>query len=251
MNWLFDLLCKCKLKVKCLSLKKSNNNYKIMDDKIAAFTIFTLFFFTVSAARFPVAPPATNHSAVEHASKLANTSCESLASADSNIRLPGEKAKSDSDESTAKNPLPEPEKTTTDLTQGTNFSRFHPINRHFLGKPPMGPKQIDKHRRPYRKSVTQNRIPRNDEITSRKSDNSIPESFPGEVPLNMLKMKHHYGSRRHHNQPRNNNDNVIKTKIVFDREKLKSLMRQHRQKKVDDETGFMKNIRKFLKHTFD
>ncbi|KAI3522486.1 hypothetical protein L1887_00309 [Cichorium endivia] len=231
-----------------------------MDDKIAAFTFFTFFLFTVSAARLTVYPPATNPSVVgsEDASKLAKTSRESLASAGSNvIILPGEKAKPDFDESTANNPLPEPEKRTNDLTRPTNFSRFHPINRHFRGKAPRGPGQIGTHRRPYRKSATQYTMPRtevsdrNNEVASRRTDKSNPETFPGEVPSNWLKVKHHYGSRRHHNQPRNNNDNVMKTKNVFDREKLKSLRRQHKQKKREEETGFMKNIRKFLKHTFD
>ncbi|KAL4592760.1 hypothetical protein LXL04_005764 [Taraxacum kok-saghyz] len=286
------------------SKKKPNTIPKIMANKILPFTFFTLFLFTsISAGRLPANPPATNPPR------------ESLPSAGPHILLPGEKPKSDSDKSTATHPLPVPEKR-------TNFSRFHPINRHFHGKPLRGVKPIGGHRRPYRKSVTQNviprievadrketgdlnpetfrrevpskpipyrksvtqnriprievadrkesddlnpetfrrpfrksvseyRVPRNRiEVADRKENgDSNPESFRGEVPSEWLKMKQRYGSPRHRNQPCNNN--VIKTTTVFDREKLKSLMREYKQKKSEEETGFMKNIRKFLKHSFD
>ncbi|KAD5508281.1 hypothetical protein E3N88_15984 [Mikania micrantha] len=72
------------------------------------------------------------------------------------------------------------------------------------------------------------------------------------------KVKHHYESHPQDNNHNNNNnrhdnnrENVMKTENVFDHEKLKSLSRQQKQKKNDYKDGLMKNIRKFLKHTFD
>lgn len=229
-----------------------------MENKIAAFTFFTFLLFIVSAAR--LAAPSTNPSAVqnEDVSKLAKTSHQSAAAADSNILLPGEKAKSDLDETTANNHLSEPEKTTNDLTPHANFSRFHPINRHFHGKvPPRGTKQVGKPRRTCRHPMPSQKIPRtetsdkNDAAASDRTDNLKPKASRGEIQSNWLKVKHQYGLRRHHNNHRDNNGNVINTKQVFDREKLKSSVRQQKQKKREEEAGFMKSIRKFLKHTFD
>ncbi|KAI3707104.1 hypothetical protein L6452_25323 [Arctium lappa] len=214
-----------------------------MDNKITAFTFFTFLLFIVSAARLAVdpAPLTTTPSAVqsEDASKTSQQSA-----ADSNIFLPGEKPKSDLD---ANNHLPEPEKTTNDLTSHANFSRFHPINRHFRGKvPPQGPKPIGKQRRANCRHS--HKIPRTE--ISERMDNIKPKASRGEIQSNWFKIQHQYGLRRHHNN-NHRDENVINTKQVFDREKLKSSVRQQKQKKREEEAGFMKSIRKFLKHTFD
>lgn len=220
------------------------NTPKIMENKIAAFTFFTFLLFIVSAARLAVDPPLTTTSAVgsEDVSKTSHQSTTG-----SNILLPGEKPTSDPDETTDNNHLPEPERT-------TNFSRFHPINRHFHGKvPPRVPKQIGKQRRPCRHShkIIPKTSDKTEDVASHRTDNYNPKASRGEIQSEWLKIKHPYGPRRHHNNHRNNNDKVINTKQVIDREKLKSSIRQEKQKKREEEAGFMKSIRKFLKHTFD
>ncbi|KAL8256091.1 hypothetical protein R6Q59_031158 [Mikania micrantha] len=97
-----------------------------------------------------------------------------------------------------------------------------------------------------------------DHIAPERTENSILKTFWGEVLENWLKVKHHYESHPQDNNHNNNNnrhdnnrENVMKTENVFDHEKLKSLSRQQKQKKNDYKDGLMKNIRKFLKHTFD
>ncbi|KAI3716787.1 hypothetical protein L1987_67930 [Smallanthus sonchifolius] len=214
-----------------------------METKTTTFTFFTLlFFYTVSAARPTVDPPLANPPA-----------------ASSKILLPGDKVTLDEHEKT--NPTPR------------NFSRFHPINRHFQVRPHRGPKpSVSTHRTPCMKH-SQYMIPHTDQASNKKEevkvaaeriDNSRSKAFRGEVPENWLKVKHHYGSRRQHNNNHNNRnhnhnnlrdkneENVMKTKNVFDREKMKSLInRRQKQKRSDDKSGLMKNIRKFLKHTFD
>ncbi|KAJ0952157.1 hypothetical protein HanPSC8_Chr02g0068831 [Helianthus annuus] len=236
-----------------------------MDNKTATFTFFTLLFlYTVSAARPTVLDPSvTNPTAVtsdDHASKLAKTSRESVVtSGRSKILLPGEKVV--------------PENLNNDLSPHTNFSKFHPINRHFQVRPHRGPKHTGTHRRPCLKH-TQYKIPfpqseissKKDEVKAEGTDNPIlnnenpvrTKAFRGEVPANWLKVKHHYGSRRQHNnqnhdsKPNKKDENVMKTKNVFNPEKMKSLRHQQKLKKSEDhKTGLMKNIRKFLKHTFD
>lgn len=124
----------------------------------------------------------------------------------------------------------EPEKTANNLTPHTNFSKFHPINRHFNDKHPKRPKQIGTRRRSFQKNL-QYRI-------SGGNDGGRSESFRGEGSTNWLKIKRDYDSR------------VIKTKNVIDREKLKDLIREKKQMKREEENVLMKSIRKFLKHSF-
>ncbi|KAI3823686.1 hypothetical protein L1987_05126 [Smallanthus sonchifolius] len=223
-----------------------------METKTATFTFFTLLFlYTVFAARPTVDPPLTNPT-----------------TAGSKILLPGDKVT-----------LDEPEKTTkNDLTPRTNFSRFHPINRHFQVRPHRGAKTtISTHRAPCLKH-SQYMIPHTEvsnkkeevRVAAERTDNSRSKTFRGEVPEKWLKVKHHYSSRRQHNNNHNHNnrnhnhnhnhnnlrdkneESVMKNKNMFDREKMKSLInRRQKQKRNDDKSGLMKNIRKFLKHTFD
>lgn len=200
-----------------------------MDTKITILTFFTLFTFTVSAARPAIAPPRPTASTVVTAYSL-------------NIRLPSVIIEPDANKTTI-----QPRETTNDLTPRTNFSRFRPINRHFNDKP---------HRRPCRKH-SQYRISRNGDFATRKGVGSRSGGFRGGVPTSWLQIKHHYDSRYQSTNSKRDNkviykDNVVKAKNVFDREKMKSLIREHEQmKKREEEAALMKNIRKFLKHTFD
>ncbi|GJS48323.1 hypothetical protein Tco_0598444 [Tanacetum coccineum] len=197
-----------------------------METKITILTFFTIFIFTVSAARPTAAPPRPTPSIV--------------VATGSNIRLPSEIVEPDVNKTTI-----QPRNTSNNLTPHTNFSRFRPINRHFNDKP---------HRRPCRKH-SQYRMSRNGDFAIRKGVGSRTGGFRGGVPTNWLKIKHHYDSRYQSHNKRDNKvykDNIVKTNNVFDREKIKSLIREHEQmKKREEEAALMKNIRKFLKHTFD
>ncbi|KAK1408330.1 hypothetical protein QVD17_40007 [Tagetes erecta] len=231
-----------------------------MDTKTTTFTFtfFTLLLlYTVSAARpCTVHPPIINPTVVK-------TSSESSAS--SKILLPGGKVTSN-ETTEINNNLPQSEKTTKNdvTTPHTNFSRFHPINRHFQGRPQRGPRQMPCHMPPPIEVSH-----KKDDVAMERTDKSRSKTFHGEVPTNWLKVKHHYGSHREQSNSNNNNninisnnnnrnnhrdkngDNVVKTKNVFDREKMMNLKRQQKLKKSHGKTGLMKNIRKFLKHTFD
>ncbi|PWA53619.1 hypothetical protein CTI12_AA442410 [Artemisia annua] len=208
--------------------KHTKTTPKIMDTKITILTFFTLFIFTVSATRPIIAPPRPTASTVVTASSL-------------NIHLPSEIIEPDANKTTI-----EHRKTTNDLTPRTNFSRFRPINRHFNDKP---------HRRPCRKH-SQYRISRNGDFATRKGVGSRSGGFCGGVPTSWLKIKHRYDSRYRSTNCKHDDkvykDNVVQTENAFDREKMKSLIREHEQmKKREEEAALMKNIRKFLKHTLD
>ncbi|KAI7743291.1 hypothetical protein M8C21_001960 [Ambrosia artemisiifolia] len=237
-----------------------------MDNKIATLiTFFTLLLilYTVSAARpTKLDQPITNPTAVrtDDASKLPKISHKYVASTGrSKIVLPGENVTLD--------------KPTNDLKPRTNFSRFHPINRHFQVGPHRQSKPSRAHRRPCLKHK-QYKIPFTKMEASKKKDEVVvestdvpklnnenpvrPKTFRGEVPANWLKVKHHYGSRQQHNNQNHDNqankkeESVKKMKNVFDQEKMKSLRHQQQLKKSEDhKAGLMKDIRKFLKHTFD
>nr|GFA45486.1 reverse transcriptase domain, reverse transcriptase zinc-binding domain protein [Tanacetum cinerariifolium] len=153
----------------------------------------------------------------------------------SNILLPSEIIEPDANKTTIQS-----RNASNDLTPHTNFSRFRPINRHFGDKP---------HRRTCKKH-SQYRMSRNGDFVIRKGVVSKSGGFRGGVPTNWLQIKHHYDSRYQSHNKRDNKvykDNVVKTKNVFDREKIKSLIREHEQmKKREEEAALMKNIRSII-----
>ncbi|KAD3641462.1 hypothetical protein R6Q59_004098 [Mikania micrantha] len=71
----------------------------------------------------------------------------------------------------------------------------------------------------------------NDMILSDKTTSVEPETLGDQIPTKSLEFKHKYGHRHHHYQ---HDDN-----------------KKFEMKKKEHKGGFMKRIRKFLKHTFD
>ena len=222
-----------------------------MEKKISVFTIFTFLLFAVSTARIVFDPDVV----VTHG--VSKSSPESVAVADSTV-LSNEKPKSDPDETTTKDRLPEYEKTQTfdvstiDPTPRLNFARLRPINRHFFDRTTRIPLRFVR-RHPCRKFETM--IPRtkisygNDVILSGKTYTLDTKSLGDQVPTKWLEFKNNYG-RRHHHDNHLDRDEEFVPKYKFDREKMLHSSRHHKEKREND-GGFMKRIRKFLKHTFD
>ncbi|KAI3691845.1 hypothetical protein L6452_31647 [Arctium lappa] len=235
------------------------------------FAVFTLFllFAGSTAARFSVDPPATAdlplvHTTDDASNAVINSLPEtqpSVTGDDSNIVLPTEIPRSESDVTDRELETEKARLFRVDLTPRSDFARFHAINRHFFDEPRVPVQIRSDHRRPHRHFVNPFAMPRSEishgeeVILSVETGNVEPESFHRRAPLKRMKVKHDYGHRhhRHHHHHlhlhHGNNDG----KHVFDREKVKSTVRvQHKEKKSEQhEAGFMKRIRKFLKHTFD
>nr|XP_043625899.1 uncharacterized protein LOC122597361 [Erigeron canadensis] len=225
-----------------------------MDNKITTATIFnffTLLIITVSAARPTINTPVTKPSTIREPETFTG----------SHILLPGHNVTSQSNATTSTFPVNshhvQPENTTSDMTPRMNFTKFHSINRHYNEKPHRRPYQVGRPKRPCRKhsqyQVDRTKIPSRNNERIGKYEDTRSKSIHAEVPTNWLKMKHYHASlaHRNHNNQQKGSENVIKTKHVFDREKLKNLIREKDRKRREEENGLMKNIRKFMKHTFD
>lgn len=240
-----------------------------MDHNFAAFTVFTFLLFAGStAARISFDPSATaDLPVVQTINDASNTNIKSLketqpaaATGDSNIVLPTEILKSESDVTDHELETEKTRMFRVDLTPRSDFARFHAINRHFFDEPRVPLRSV--HRRPYRQFINPFAIPRSeishgDEvILSVETGNVDAKAFHRRVPSKRMKVKHDYGHRHHSHHHHHlhlhhaNNDGSV-PKHVFDREKVKSMVRQHEEEKREHEAGFMKRIRKFLKHTFD
>ncbi|CAH1453598.1 unnamed protein product [Lactuca virosa] len=238
-----------------------------MEKSFASFTIITFVLFAVSAARISLNPPATNLPALQCSGNDESKTMKALprpaTTEDSNIILPSDTPKSNSDETGKTSETNKARMHKVDLTPRSDFARFHAINRHFFDQSRI-PLHSAHHRRPNRHSV--NPFPRpeisrgKEAVLFGESETSKvdAENFHRKGPLKRMNSKHDYGHRRqrhryHHNLHRYNNG--VSPKHMFSREKVKSLVRQHKEKKSrrehEAEAGFMKGIRKFLKHAFD
>ncbi|KAL4565440.1 hypothetical protein LXL04_029535 [Taraxacum kok-saghyz] len=236
-----------------------------MEKIFASFTIITFILFAVATARISLNQPATNLPAVQSSNDESKT-MKSLpgptTTEDSNIVLPSEKPESNSDKS---GHTPEGNKKDqifkVDLTPRSEYARFHAINRRFFDehRTPLH----SGHRRPNQRTVNPFAVPRS-EISHRmeaalfgETGKVNSQNFHRKAPLNRLRYRHDSGHRHHRHQYRHHlqhgNNDVSVQKHAFTREKLKSSMRQHKEKKSrrEHEASFMKGIRKFLKHTFD
>lgn len=219
-----------------------------MEKKIGVFTIFTFLWFAVSTARIL-------DQVVVLTDGVSKFSPESVAVADSDIVLPIEKPKSEFDETTANDRLLEIEKTQTidvstiDPTKRLNFARLHPIKRHVFDKTTRIPIRFVR-RHPCRKYEKTFMIPRsygNDMISSGKTYNFDPKTLgDDQVPTKWLEFKHNYGHHHHHHNHRDHHDDK-------DEEFVPKYMSHHHKEKRGNNGrfNFMKQIRKFLKHTFD
>ncbi|KAI3713540.1 hypothetical protein L1987_72118 [Smallanthus sonchifolius] len=208
-----------------------------MEKRIAAFTIFTFLLFTVSTARIAL---------------------ESVTGADSDVVIPTNKPESKLDETTANDRSPESEPTqifdvsTIDPTPRLIFSRPHPIQRRSFDRATRIPLRFVK-RHPCRKFKKAFMIPTtrsygNDMISSDKTVSVDLETIGDPIPTKWLEFKHKYGHRHRHYH--HDKDEKFEMKYEFDGEKLNRISGHHKEKKRGLKGGFMRRVRKFLKHTF-
>ncbi|MFS7897960.1 hypothetical protein Hanom_Chr17g01527341 [Helianthus anomalus] len=87
---------------------------------------------------------------------------------------------------------------------------------------------------------------RNDMILSDKTTSVDVKAISDRVPTKWLEFKHKYGHRHHHDK-----DEKLETKNEFDREMQNSMTAPHKEKKREHKGGFMRRVRKFLKHAFN
>nr|GEW66826.1 hypothetical protein [Tanacetum cinerariifolium] len=216
-----------------------------MDANFAAVTVFTLLF-AVSTARISLDHSPTTDTRTTNVEKSSTLSESSI------IALPTEN----------KNMVSERTRHVTrkdndiDLNHPrSDYARFHAINRHFSDQQ----HRMSSHRfgksRPYRHFLNPFVVPR-----SEVSHIDV-EKYQHEVPAKRIKAKHenkhhhhhHHQYHHHHIHRDDTNNNVIVRKHRFDHENHEKSNLVHRQEeiKAQRELGFMRSIRKFLKHTFD
>ncbi|KAL8266703.1 hypothetical protein R6Q59_004047 [Mikania micrantha] len=198
------------------------------------FTIFTFLLFAIS----------TPSIALDHIDLLRSNVYKSLTEytivADSKVVIPTDKRESKLDKNTANELLPESEKSqifdvsTIDPTPRLIFSRSYPIQRNFDRTTRIPLRFVRRH--PCRMFKKTFMIPTkvsygNDMILSDKTTSVEPETLGDQIPTKSLEFKHKYGHSHHHYQ---HDDN-----------------KKFEMKKKEHKGGFMKRIRKFLKHTFD
>ncbi|KAF5753511.1 hypothetical protein HanXRQr2_Chr17g0780931 [Helianthus annuus] len=149
---------------------------------------------------------------------------------------------------TADNRLPESENTQTfdvstiDPSRSQISSRSHPIKLHSLDKTT---------RRPCRKFKKMFMSPAkifygNDMILSDKTTSVDVKAISDRVPTKWMEFKHKYGHRHHQDK-----DEKLETKNEFDGERQNGMTAPHKEKKSEHKGGFMRRVRKFLKHTFN
>ncbi|KAL8266704.1 hypothetical protein R6Q59_004048 [Mikania micrantha] len=205
-----------------------------MEKIIAAFTIFTFLLFTISTASIALDQIDLPRSDVYE------SLTESATVADSKVLIPADKPESELDKTTANDLLPESVQTQTfdigtiDPTPRLIFSRSYPIQRHF-DRTTRNPLRFVR-RNPCRKFKKTFMIPTkmsygNDMILSDKTTSVDLETLGDQVPTKWLEFKHKYGHRHHHYHH-------------GDDEKFELKKKEHKG-------GFMRRIRKFLKHTSD
>ncbi|KAK1438504.1 hypothetical protein QVD17_04313 [Tagetes erecta] len=185
-----------------------------MAKTIFTFTILTFLLFAVTTARIAIDP---------------------VALPGSDAVIPDEKPTSELDPTTANDRSPESEKTQTFVVKSIEstprliFSRSRSIHRHSFDKTTRFPLRFVR-RNPCRKFKNTFMIPTkmsygNDMMLSDKTVNVDLETLSDPIPTKWLEFKHKYGHHHHHFH--------------------------HEEKKKEHKGGFMRRIRKFLKHTFD
>ncbi|KAL8201020.1 hypothetical protein R6Q57_012359 [Mikania cordata] len=205
-----------------------------MEKIIAAFTIFTFLLFAISTASIALDQIDLPRSDVY------KSLTESATVADSKVVIPADKPESELDKTTANDLLPESVQTQTfdigaiDPTPRLIFSRSIPIQRHFDRTTRIPLRFV--RRNPCQKFKKTFMIPTkmsygNDMILSDKTTSVDLETLGDQVPTKWLEFKHKYGHRHHHYHH-------------GDDEKFELKKKEHKG-------GFMRRIRKFLKHTFD
>ncbi|KAJ0482672.1 hypothetical protein HanRHA438_Chr13g0614891 [Helianthus annuus] len=217
-----------------------------MDTNFAAVTIFTLLF-AVCTARISLDPQP--HCKVQ----------------ESNLGfVPNDTNKPGSDDPENLLESGKDRTVSDDLTPRSEYARFQAINRRFFDESRVPVHPV--HSRPHRHFQHPIIMPR----SKMSHENGVTltrenvEKFHREASSNRLKFAHEHHHRHQHNHHHHNHGDNPMTKHKFVREKVG---RQHQpypvnptnikpyQHKVEmreqNGAGFMKSIRKFLKHTFD
>ncbi|KAK9053025.1 hypothetical protein SSX86_029655 [Deinandra increscens subsp. villosa] len=208
-----------------------------MEKRIATFTIFTFLLFAVSTARIAL---------------------DQIDLPGSDVVIPAHKPEPEVvDKTTANDRLPESENTQTfevstiDPAPRMIFSRPHLIQRHSFDGTTRNPlRSVRRH--PCRKFKKSFMIPikrsyGNDMISSDRTVTVDLETIGDQIPTKWLEFKHEYGHRHHHYH--HDKDEKFEIKYESDSDKFSS--HHHKEKKREHKGGFMRRVRKFLKHTFD
>ncbi|KAF5753512.1 hypothetical protein HanXRQr2_Chr17g0780941 [Helianthus annuus] len=198
-----------------------------MVNQITAFTIFTFLLLTGSTALItsdPVNQPGSD------------TGSDAVFPV-----LPTDNPVSQPDKTAANERLPEVKSTETFNVR--QIKPANPVQRQFFDRSTRIPLRFV-NRHPCRKFKKMFMVPNkrsygNDMILSDKTVKTVSldvETIGDRVPVKWLEFKHKYGHRHHHYH--HDKDGKFE-------------MKDHKEKKREHKGGFMRRVRKFLKHTFD